>query len=167
VTAISSEVWNADGTHDRVIEREYTHRARTEEEKERNKPRVMFRGRGGARRPETTASDTDRDIQELIVRKDGTLWVLGSHGAYSLDDGVIAQFDVFDREGRFIEEVTIKGQGDYSEDGFHIVKNRLYVVTGFRSAQRAMFGGSDEEAEDDGEPMTVICYELHSIVASQ
>jgi len=166
--AYAIEVWNADGTLNRVIEREYEHRVRSDEEKERNKPRVMFRTRRGSQQPETKASDTDRDIQNLIVREDGTLWVLNSHGAYSVDDGVIARYDVFDNEGRFIEEITVKGEGDYEEDGFHIVSDRLYVVTGFRSAQRAMYGGSDdEEVEDDGEPMSVICYELRSIVASQ
>ncbi len=41
-------------------------------------------------------------------REDRTLWVLNSQGAYSVDDGVIARFDVFDRAGRFIEEITIK-----------------------------------------------------------
>ena len=45
---------------------------------------------------------------------------------------------VFDGDGRFATQVTLLGEGDFREDGFHVVGNRLYVVTGLRSARDAM-----------------------------
>ena len=119
--------------------------------------------------PEMITSETDRDIQNIYPRDDGSVWVLSSHGAFDGGEDVIATFDVFDRDGKFIEQVTLKGRGDYREDGFHVVGDRLFVVTGFRSAQQAMFGGSDEEevVDEDVEPMSVICYHIGPIVQTK
>lgn len=159
--------YNADGSLDRVIETAYTHRKRSKEEMEKNRPRVMFRRRGGgAHSPDTKASETDRDILGIYPRDDGTLWVLSSHGGNDAPDGAIGTFDVYDRDGRFASQVTVKGEGDMSDDGVHFVGDRMVVVRGFRSAQRAQLGGDDDAAADDGdvEPMAVICYDLGQIV---
>jgi hypothetical protein len=74
---------------------------------------------------------------------------------------------VFDNGGKFTRQVTFKGQGDYGEDGLYIVGDRLYIVTDLRSARRSMFGGDEDEADEeeyDEEPMSVICYDLAPIV---
>ncbi len=165
--AYTISVWNPDGTLDRIIEREYTSRKRSKEEMEQNAPRVRFRRRGGrTEQPETRASKTDRDIQQLFARDGGTLWVLSSHGGFSTAEGTLATFDVYDRQGRFTRQVSMLGEGSFADDGFHIVKDRLYVVTGLRSAQRAMRGASDEDEEEiaEADPMSVICYDLSPIV---
>ena len=79
-----------------------------------------------------------------------------------------AVFDVFTPDGRFAHQVSISGEGNYTDDGVHFVGDRLYVVKGLRSAREAMFGGNDEEASEedleDAEPMSVICYELGSAI---
>jgi hypothetical protein len=160
-------VWNPDGTLDRVVERDYQPRERTEAEMKRNAPRVMFRRNDRTVTPEVKTSKTDRDIQRIYPRGDGTIWVLSSHGAFDGADDEIATFDVFDAGGQFTRQVTFKGQGDYGDDGLYIVKDRLYVVTDLRSARRAMFGGDEEGADGDDvdeEPMSVICYDLAPIV---
>jgi hypothetical protein len=160
-------VWKPDGTLDRVIEREYKARERSEEEMERNAPRIMFRRGNRTEVPEVKTSKTDRDIQQIYPRDDGTVWVLSSHGAFDGSDDVIATFDVFDNGGKFTRQVTFKGQGDYGEDGLYIVGDRLYIVTDLRSARRSMFGGDEDEADEeeyDEEPMSVICYDLAPIV---
>jgi hypothetical protein len=157
-------VYNPDGTVDRVIERDYEHRKRSKEEMERNAPRVMFRRRGGAtQRPETKASETDRDILAMHPRDDGTLWVVSSHGGLDAPEGTIATFDVFDRDGKFRRQVSIAGDGDFEEDGVHFVGDRVYVVKGFRSAERAQRGGEGEATEEEienAEPISLVCYEL-------
>ncbi|UCH83778.1 MAG: 6-bladed beta-propeller [Candidatus Latescibacterota bacterium] len=161
------KVWNSDGTLDRVVDREYVARERSEEEMKRNAPRIMLRRGNRTETPEVKTSKTDRDIQRFYPRDDGTLWVLSSRGAFDAPDDVIATFDVFDHGGQFTQQVTFNGEGDYADDGFYIVKDRLYVVTDLRSARRAMFGGHEEEEDDedfDEEPMTVICYDLGPIV---
>ncbi|UCG51364.1 MAG: 6-bladed beta-propeller [Candidatus Latescibacterota bacterium] len=160
------QVWNPDGTPHHVIEREYESRERSEEEMERSTPVIRIRRGNRAQSPEVKTSKTDRDVQQIIPREDGSVWVLSSKGAFDAGDGVVATFDVFDRDGQFARQVTINGEGSYRDDGFHIVKDRLYVVTGLRSARRAMFGGGEggAEEEDTGEPMSVICYDLGPVV---
>jgi len=155
-------VWNADGTLDRVIEREYTPRERSEEEIKLFTPVVRIRRGNRMQSPEVKASKTDRNVQQIFPRDDGTIWVLSSRGVFDTPDGVIATVDVFDKAGKFVRQITFEGEGDYIKDGIHVVGDRLYVVTGLRSARRAMFGvGDDSEDDDSGaEPMGVICYDL-------
>ncbi|MEJ2722215.1 MAG: hypothetical protein P8181_13935, partial [bacterium] len=158
------KVWNPDGSLDRIVGREYQPRERSEQEMERNAPRVMIRSGNRTQTPEVKTSKTDRDIQQIYPREDGTVWVLSSRGAFDTPDGVFATFDVFDRDGRFTRQISFNGEGDYAEDGVYIVGDRLYVVTDLRSARRSMFGAGDEDAEEDEaldeEPMSVICYDF-------
>ncbi len=165
--AYTISVWNAEGTVERVIEREYQSRHRSAEEMKRNRPHLMIRRGNRTQRPDSKVSETDRDIQQLYPREDGTLWVLSSRGAFEAPEGTIATFDVFDPEGKFVSEVSLLGDGSYVDDGFHVVGNRLYVVKGLASAQRARFGGNDDDEEEeieDAEPMSVVCYDLSPIV---
>jgi hypothetical protein len=162
------KVFKPDGTLERVIEREYESRVRSAEEIEENTPRVMIRRGNQSQSPEVKASDTDRDVQRIYPREDGTLWVLSSHGAFDAPEGAIATFDVFNAEGKFIRQVTLEGEGSYRGDGFHFVKDRFYVVTGLRSARRAMFGAGEEDTDEseEDEPMGIICYDMSQIVQS-
>ena len=120
--------------------------------------------------PDVIVSKTDRSIVNIYPQDDGSLWVLSGHGAFDGGEDVIATFDIFDRDGKFTEQVTLTGMGNYREDGFHIVGDRLYVVTGLRSAQEAMRGGSEEQEEDideEAEPMSVLCYHIGPIVQTK
>jgi len=157
------EVWNADGSSDRVITRAYKARERSPKEKDdaSKRFRIVINGR----EPERKISDTDRDVQQIYSRDDGTLWVLTSRGAFDAPDGVVGTFDVYDANGRFQREMTLKGEGSIKRDGFYFVGDRLYVVTGLVSARSAMGGrggGGDAEEEEDeyAEPMAIICYDL-------
>jgi hypothetical protein len=155
------QCWNPDGSLARVVEREYTHRKRSAEEMKRYAPVVRIRQGDRAQSPEVKASETDRDIQQIFPRENGDLWVLSSKGAFDAPPGVIATFDVFGPDGKFTRQVTLEGTGNWARDGFHAVGDRFYVVTGLRSARRAMFGtGEGSETDDEGEPMTLICYSL-------
>ena len=160
--AYDINVWNADGTLDRVIEREYVPRDRSEEEIKLFTPVVRIRRGNRMQSPEVKASKTDRNVQQIFPRNDGTIWVLTSRGVFDTPDGVIATVDVFDKAGKFVRQITFEGEGDYIKDGIHVVGDRLYVVTGLRSARRAMFGVGDDSEDDDSdaEPMGVICYDL-------
>lgn len=163
------DVWLPNGDRDRVIEREYKQRVRSAEEFESARDRlwVGMRGRGGRIEPEKKISKTDRDIFGIFPREDGSLWVVNSRGALDAPEDILATFDVFDEEGRFVQQVTLKGEGSLPGDGLHFVGNRLFVVTGLLSARAAMFGGGEasgasvaEETDEDLEPMAVICYDL-------
>jgi hypothetical protein len=153
------DVWRPDGTPDRVITRDYEPRVRTKEEKERASKsfRVVINGREAVLK----TSETDRDVQRVYPRDDGSLWVLTSRGALDAADGVLGTFDVFDEAGRFVRQVSLGGNGSIERDAYFFVGDRMFVVTGFVSARRAMFGGNQEADEaEEAEPMAVICYDL-------
>jgi hypothetical protein len=161
-------VYNPDGSLDRVIERDYARRKRTAEELERieNIWSAFLRQAPNAK---TDIGEYDYDIQSIHPRDDGSLWVLTSRGSRDLDDGTIGVFDVFDDKGRYVREVTLKGQGDPQDDGYFFVGDRLYVVTGFLDAVLAQQGGADgvEEEEEDEMPMEIICYRVDAPVIAK
>jgi hypothetical protein len=153
------DVWNADGSRDRSILREYEPRKRSAAEMD--KASKSFRIVINNQEPERKISKTDRDIQRLYTRDDGTLWVLSSRGGLDPPEGALGTFDVYDGEGRFVRQVVLKGEGSVERDGFYFVGDRLFVVTGFVSARRSMYGGGEGGDEDeDAGPMAVICYDM-------
>ena len=158
------------GALERVIEREYTHRERSKKEMEENKPRIMLRNDRGTQRPKVTASPTDPDVLRMFAREDGTLWVISSHGGLDKAVGTVATVDVFDGDGRFVQQVALKAEGTFRDDGVLVVGDHLFVLKELRAAQRAMFGSEDEESqadEEEAEPMSVVCYRLTPTAAAK
>ena len=97
------------------------------------------------------------------MRDDGTLWVLSSPGARSAGNGAVGTFDVFDQKGRFVQQVTLEGQGKPYQDNYIFDGDLLYIVTDFIQAYLALQGGGTEETaegEEEPEPMAVICYKI-------
>jgi hypothetical protein len=159
-------VWKPDGKIDRVIHREYPDHVRTAEEKER----LLDIYKGFTRQIPVPGikyeiEDTFNQIANggLNARDDGTLWVLTSRGSNGLPEGVIGIWDVFDDKGRFVRQVTLKGDGDPLNDGYFFVKDRLFVVTDFLNALMALQGGGggeDDEVDDEAELMEIISYRV-------
>jgi hypothetical protein len=156
--------YNPAGQVEKVIAREYTHRKRSKAEMEENKPRVRFRTRGGSsHQPESTASPTDRDILQMYARDDGSLWVLSSHGALDPQKGAFFTLDVFDKDGRFVNQTALQVEGNFRKDGIEIAGDHLFVIRQLRSAERAMDADELDEPVDedeDAEPMSIVCYRL-------
>jgi hypothetical protein len=145
-----------------VIERAYTHRKRTAEEKEivTNMMNIFAR-----RIPNCTVRITDltKDVENIYVRDDGSLWVLSSDGSRDIPEGALGVFDVFDPAGRFVRHVTLEGEGDPLTDGYHFVGDRLYVVTDLLQAAISLQAGGESFAlgDEEPEPMAVICYKIN------
>ena len=122
--------------------------------------------------PKIVVSEYEPDVRNIFPRSDGTVWVMTSRGEREANESVLAQFDVFDSQGRFTHQVTLEAEGDPREDAVFFVGDRLFVVTEYVSASQSMWGGKDGEAEEEdegeAEPMEVICYRLGEggIVAS-
>lgn len=154
------DVWNSDGTPARVIFRDYASRERSAREMDRMRERIRVQVDG--RQPEKIISKTDRDVQKLFAREAGDLWVLSSRGAIDPPDGSLGVFDVFDRSGRFTEQISLKGEGSIERDGYFFSGNRLYVVTSLVSARSAMLGGSSQIGDEEAEPISIICYEIEA-----
>jgi hypothetical protein len=138
-------------------------------DREKAEMRSRFIVRGPATETKITVSEHHPDIHKLFPREDGTLWVLTSRGRKEPPDGALALFDVFDAQGRFVRQVTLQGEGNPMDDALFMADDRLFVVTGFQSASRAMHAGETVEAapEDEGElePMEVICYRMDGDLA--
>ncbi len=155
--------WGADGALKRIIRRDYPAHERTSEDIEELKAnwnRMIKRWVPDAK---FDIEPSWNPIQDLHAREDGTLWVRTSRGARDLADGVMAQFDVFDEDGKFLQEVTLNGEFDPDSDGIFFSRNHIFVVTDLIAARQAMRGGADEDAEleaEDPEPMAVICYRV-------
>lgn len=165
--AFAVKVYDSSGALLRTLSRPYQHRQRTDQEMELNTPRMRIRQRGGGGvvEAEGIPSETDRDVQAIFVRADGAVWVLGSHGAFDAPEGILATFDVFSPEGTYLRQVALRGEGDFRDDGIHLVGDRVFVTRGFQAALRADRGiGSDED--QDAEPMSVICYRIASDVGA-
>ncbi len=155
------QVWNSDGTTDRIIEVEHEPRKRTADEMELvNNIYSLFTRR--APNLEIKLQDNTKAIDNIFVREDGSLWVVSSEGSRDNPEGSIAMFDVFDTEGHFVRRVTLMGEGDPITDGYYFVGDRLYVVTDLLQAALALQAGGEafDFGEEEPEPMAVICYEL-------
>jgi sugar lactone lactonase YvrE len=155
------QVWNPDGTTNRVIERQYAHQKRTPEEK---KIVEDLMGTFARQIPNATVkvSDFNKDVETIFVRDDGSIWVLTSEGTRGLPDGTAGVFDVLDPEGRFVRRVTIQAVGNPMTDAYYFVGNRLYVVTDLLQAAISLQSGgqSFKIGDEEPEPMSVVCYEL-------
>ncbi|MCP3981101.1 MAG: 6-bladed beta-propeller [bacterium] len=155
-------VWTPDGKLARVIHREYPEHKRDEEQKQD----ILDIYKGFTRQIplpniKYEIEDSFNEIAAMFAREDGSLWVLTSRGSFGLDDGVVGVFDVFDKQGHFVKQVKLKGEGNPREDGYFFAKDRLFVVTDWLNALMALQGGGSEaaeEAEDEPELMQIISY---------
>ena len=155
-------VFNADGSKDRVIQRACNRYQRTAEEAAEIKG-IYEAFTRGAPNAKVEVNDFDADVAGLYPRDDGSLWVLSSHGTRKQPKGTVGVFDVFDGKGRFVRQVTLRGQGDPREDGYFFVGDRLYVVTGWLDALMASIGGGEKQEEDpSASPMELICYRVEA-----
>lgn len=162
------EVWAPEGTRRQVIDCGYAHRERSAAEKEA--VRDYYRRGGGTKGVTIEVMDYEPDIAWLGVAGDGRLWVLSSQGCDAGGAGSLGVFDIFGLDGRLNERVELRGEGQLGRDSFHLIGDRLYVITddaaAFRSAQvRRQRGKADEalapEAADEAAlPLGVVCYRL-------
>ncbi len=155
-------VWGPDGELRHVINREYPAHVRTKEQSER----VLEIYKGFTRQIPVPNMRFEIEpnwnpIQQINARDDGTLWVQTSRGSWGLDDGVVGGFDVYGSDGKLKRQVVLRGQGNPQSDGYFFVGDRLFVVTDWLDSMMALQGGAaSEEADEEAEPMEIICYRL-------
>jgi hypothetical protein len=159
-------VWNSDGSVDKKITRDYKHRAHTADE-------VAFLTKMMEHFAQTIPDcrveieDNTKDIEAFYIRDDGSIWVLNSSGSHDYPEGSLGVFDVYNKDGQFVKEVTLNGDGDPQDDQYLFVKNRFYVVTDFLQAAMVAQGATGlYDDEEDAEPMAVRCYKLEGDLLS-
>lgn len=155
-------LWNPDGSVQRVIERpQYPSMKRSEEMMQRFQ---KFYDSITRWNPGSTfeVSPTHLAVTQLLFREDGSLWVLPGSGRFDQPEGILASYDVYDRQGHFQRRVRLQMPGNAVDDGLFFVGTRVYVVTDLFGAVMANFGGGDEAVgeEIEAEPVTLIAYEL-------
>ncbi len=165
-------VYDSKGPLARVIHRDYESRKRT-----RDEIAEIKEGFGdipeGMPSPEINAYD--RDIDSFLTRPGGELWVFSSRNQAAAEAGQLGPFDVFDAQGHFVKQLTLKVDFDPERDTFNLNGDRLYIVKEALGASATFQGGGagmnmeirmgaseDEEEEGEGAPLSVICYELPS-----
>jgi hypothetical protein len=151
-------VWNTDGSLDRIIERpDYANVERNAAEVDGFQQiydRITSWNPGSS----FQVADMHQAISQMHFRDDGTLWVMSSRDQWRAPDDLFTSFDVYDREGRYVQRVHLDVDGNAVQDGVFFAGDRLYVVTDLMSAFMSLldadFGGLDEEPQ----PVSVICY---------
>ncbi len=157
-------VYDPDGEVDRVVTRKYESRIRRAAARDalQNYLDEKWEGRnwrGNIGPVEYVIKQCDADIQDFFLRLDGKLWVLTSRGAYDAPHGELGTFDVFDKDGRFIRQVTLLGEGDYWTDDYYVSGDRLYIVTDVEVDIPGWGRAGESDLEQDGD-RTIICYQL-------
>jgi len=148
------QVYASDGTLARIIEREFESWARTREEMDRLGEARVAVVDGRRMEFETRLEPNDPCIRTLHVAASGDLWVLSSRGAREQAPGVMATYDVFDRDGRFARQVAVACPGDPDRDQlFFLDDGRVILAIGASSG-----GGQRDEGE--AVPQRVVCYRV-------
>jgi hypothetical protein len=154
-------VFNKDGSVDRVIEREFELRLRTDEEY--NRVKTTTEGQlAQIPNAKIVVSKSEPTIGGLSFGPDGNLWVTSSRSGVDQPEGVMTTWDVFTPDGHFAETVSAACPGDGENDLIIWTPDGAAVqVTGFTEAVQALQnqngGGGDEDDDDEeAEPMEVI-----------
>ncbi len=160
-------VFHADGTLERVIEREFGRRKRSAEEFERI--RLLYESAiAGISIPYTLEIDEyEAPIsywhRALHVAEDGKLWVVSSRGIRGQAEGTMLTYDVFDPAGHFIKQVAVRCEGDgYNDALFFLGPDHVVLVKGYLDALAAQFGrGTALSADGEEHAMPeVVCYRI-------
>jgi hypothetical protein len=154
-------VYRADGTLERVIEREFTSRDRTEEEFNRVKE-TMEAALAQIPNAKIVPSKNEPDLGSIQFGNDGNLWVASSRSGFDEPEGILITWDIFDPDGHFIKTVSAKCEGDGENDILiWTPQGNAVMVTGFTEAVQALqgggaAGGEEDEDEEEAAPMEVI-----------
>ena len=158
--AYQINVYTADGTLERVIEREYVHRDLDDDEFNRVKT-AMEAALAQIPNAKIIPSRTEPDINSLVIGTDGNLWVTNSFSGIDKPAGILTTWDVFTPDGHFFKTVSAKCEGDGENDLIIWTPDgNAVMVTGFTEAVQAMqsggAGGGDDDDEEEAEPMEII-----------
>jgi hypothetical protein len=157
-------VFQADGTLDRIIERA-GFKTWKRNKLDTNRITALFESWAGANPdtwPEFDLEKTDRAINTLHIDGQGRLWVQHSRSNRDLPDGVFLNLDLYDAEGHWQREVRLVCDGSPVSDGIRFLRDgRILLIKGFVVARLACLGsGTATLGEDDTETIEIICYKL-------
>jgi hypothetical protein len=154
-------VFAAAGTIERTVSRAFEPYERNDED--RKLINMIMEGTA-AQFPfpiQTEVEDNETPISQLIAHPTGETWILPPRGARNQPEGVMATYDVFDAEGHYDRQVRVNCEGNGRKDGIYFVgEDRLLVVHGLVDALGSQFGGGAGEADEEAEPVEIVCYKI-------
>lgn len=156
-------VYQSDGTLERIIEREFDHWTRDEMDNARIEAVMDAARRRSPIEINAEFCETEPDITTLHVDGSGQLWVQHSRSTRELPEGILVVYDVFDEAGHFVRQVSVECPGDPLNDGLIFAgDDRVIQITGFVDAFIALQGGGavETDEEEEPEPMEIICYNV-------
>ena len=176
--AYELEFYGDDGSLQRILRRDYEPLRRTDEDLEEAREQLeAMHERFGGVDFDTEVEEFEDDIQDVVARPGGEIWVLSGRGVRGCPEGHLGDFDVFDADGRFVRTARIAADYDPRYDLYQFVDDRLFIYKEAQNAPDRTFaggggdntmmmivagGGSDDDEDDDREPQPyeVICYRL-------
>ena len=147
-------VRDSEGAEVMTLQRPFTPRTRTADEKAEVASGIDFIQNGRRLEVETNVQDTDPAIRELEVGSDGRLYVTNCNNYRRyLPVGTAGRYDVISPEGKFLEELTVTVPGFNGEEDvlFFIDGTHFLVIRNFDDASDALDAGSGEDGEADAE----------------
>ena len=157
------EVFLPDGTLDRVIEREFENRKRTEQELRRINALFDASESNIPYEVSRKIEPSPAVVSGLHVDPAGNLWVLHSRSAEECPAGVMQTYDLFDPTGRYLRQVAIACEGDPEYDGIEFLDDgRVLLIKGYVEAgmARSDLGSVPLGEEEESSPMEIICCRL-------
>lgn len=173
------DVYDVQGRPLHRIRRDYRSVRRTEAELEESRKQAEAMRRRFNGSVEMEIEEWARDVNEVVTRPDGELWVLSSRSERDAPEQTVGFYEVFDRDGRYARRVAVRADFDPERDRYTFSGDRLYV---FKEAAKApprtqtiggggttmvmmvASGAPDDEEQDDPDeepkPYEVICYRL-------
>ncbi len=157
------EVYSPSGKLERIIQREYKNRNRTDREMKRMLTLFESVVRGANIQITFDIEKTNQSVASLFIDAENRLWVRHPGSVDDLPDGILAAYDLFDADGKYLQVVSIacEGQPDYDELKF-LPDGRVLLIKGYVLAQWETFDTSAinwGEGEDSGS-MEIVCYHL-------
>ncbi|MBU8869954.1 MAG: hypothetical protein KOO60_03655 [Gemmatimonadales bacterium] len=152
------EVYNSDGTLDKIIERDFQTRKRDKGEVRRLNALIDAWLTGEALKLERVLEPSEPAIAEMHIDDEGVLWVLHNRSGHDQPEGVFLTYDTFSPEGVWLQEVSIKAEGNPVYDGLRFLGgDRVLLVKGYALARWASRGAQNVNfGEEEAEAMEVI-----------
>lgn len=156
------EVYGTDGSLEKVIERRFEPRRRTDREMSRLNALIDAWIQGFPGELERVLEKTEPTIDDLHVDDRGVLWVKHSRSGDDRPGGVLLTYDTFAPDGRWLQQVAIRGEGDPMYDGIRFLgDDRVLLIRGYVLARWASRGALNVDfGEEEAQAMEVICCRL-------
>lgn len=159
---ICINVFNPDGSLQRVITQEFEPAPRSRDEIDEEK--AYWAAYFGNHKDQTlNISACERSVSTTHIMSSGTIWLSTSWGWKYPPEGVAQVLEEFDSSGRFLRRVVLRGNISPMKDIVYLVGDKYFVVREGHTAQLSAVGAEEIVANtgSDGIP-AVTCYQIVS-----